>query len=462
MLAVALLGIVSAAKAEALPAPTNQSAISNSPTTINLSWSEVSGAAGYKIYRNSSTTPLTTVNTNSFIDSGLTPATLYSYYLSSFDASNTESILSGIFSATTQSDTSDPSIPAGLAATAVSSSQINLSWSAATDNVGVTGYNIFRNGSLIATTSGLNYSDKGLLASTTYSYTVAAYDAANHVSGESAAVTAVTFVATPDSTIPTVPTNLTAKPVSASQINLSWTASTDNVRVIGYRIFRNGNQIATTVKTYYYDKKLTADTAYTYSVSAFDEFGNVSSASAGLTVATLKAGQTINGNVAVQIINGDKKGKTVNYRSNEIIKLAVLSGKDFSARSIVNNSVLLGGAKPIAWSLKDINKDGVLDRIYSFKARNFSKINAEQNTLVFSAVTKDGKQIYATITVKVKNAPDKYRPVIEKKIKELQNKINELKKKLSGTDQESNVPGKPAIKNAGHQEIKKDTKQDKR
>ena len=93
---------------------------------------------------------------------------------------------------TTTSDTTAPSIPTGLSAIAVSSSQINLAWTASTDNVGVTGYKIYRTGSLITSVTGTSYSNTGLIAGTSYSYTVATYDAAGNVSAQSNPVSATT------------------------------------------------------------------------------------------------------------------------------------------------------------------------------------------------------------------------------------------------------------------------------
>ncbi|MGB6496515.1 MAG: Ig-like domain-containing protein, partial [Candidatus Acidiferrum sp.] len=92
-------------------------------------------------------------------------------------------------------DTTPPSVPTGLTATAVSSSQINLSWTASTDNVGVTGYNVYRNGSKIGTSTTTSYSDSGLTASTSYTYTVSAYDAAGNTSAQSAGASATTQAA---------------------------------------------------------------------------------------------------------------------------------------------------------------------------------------------------------------------------------------------------------------------------
>jgi chitodextrinase len=95
-----------------------------------------------------------------------------------------------IFSA---ADTASPTVPAGLTATASSPSQVNLSWAPSTDNVRVAGYRLFRGGTQIATVTGTSYQNTGLAASTTYSYTVAAYDAAGNTSAQSAAASATTL-----------------------------------------------------------------------------------------------------------------------------------------------------------------------------------------------------------------------------------------------------------------------------
>src|SRR5581483_8103347 len=89
-------------------------------------------------------------------------------------------------------DTQAPSVPNGLTVTAISDTQIALSWTASTDNVGVAGYRIFRDGTPIRTTPSTSYNDAGLTPLTTYSYTVAAYDYANNVSAESAPLVVTT------------------------------------------------------------------------------------------------------------------------------------------------------------------------------------------------------------------------------------------------------------------------------
>jgi len=97
---------------------------------------------------------------------------------------------------TPPSDTTAPTAPASLTATAASSSQINLSWGASTDNVGVTGYIVYRNGAQVGTATGTSYSDTGLSASTAYSYTVKAKDAAGNLSAASNTASATTQAST--------------------------------------------------------------------------------------------------------------------------------------------------------------------------------------------------------------------------------------------------------------------------
>jgi chitodextrinase len=91
----------------------------------------------------------------------------------------------------------------------------------------------------------------------------------------------------PDITPPTTPTNLAGTAISSSQINLTWTASTDNVAVTGYKIFRNGTQVGTSPTNSYSDLGLAASTVYTYTVSAYDAAGNNSAQSPSASVITL-------------------------------------------------------------------------------------------------------------------------------------------------------------------------------
>src|SRR6266699_1444192 len=103
-----------------------------------------------------------------------------------------------------------PSAPSGLSATN-GSTTVGLGWNAATDNVAVTGYTVYRNGSAFATVGGsvLSYTDSTVSPSTTYTYTVDAFDAAGNHSGLSQPVT-VTTLGQADTTPPSVPAGLVA------------------------------------------------------------------------------------------------------------------------------------------------------------------------------------------------------------------------------------------------------------
>jgi hypothetical protein len=92
-------------------------------------------------------------------------------------------------------DTVAPSVPTGLASTGHTSSTVSLSWAVSSDNVGVTGYRVLRNGTQVGTASGTSFTDTGLSPSTAYSYTVRAYDAAGNVSAASSAISVTTSTA---------------------------------------------------------------------------------------------------------------------------------------------------------------------------------------------------------------------------------------------------------------------------
>ena len=141
-------------------------------------------------------------------------------------------------------ETSPPTAPTNLLASAASATQVNLTWTAATDNVAVTGYRVERcqgancsTFTQVGTPTGTSFADSGLSAATAYSYRVRAADAAGNL-GSFSSIASVTTPAALDTTPPTAPTNLLASAASATQVNLTWTAATDNVAVTGYRVER--------------------------------------------------------------------------------------------------------------------------------------------------------------------------------------------------------------------------------
>jgi hypothetical protein len=165
----------------------------------------------------------------------------------------------------------NPFAPTGLVANVISASQIDFAW----DDIGVAGYRVYQNGILVATTSSTTYSDTNLEPGNTYCYTISAHDEFSNESGPSDSACARTDVFV-DTQAPSIPTGLVANAASASQINLSWTASSDNVGVAGYRIFRDGVAVATSASPSYSDRALISRTPYCYTVAAYDAAGNTS------------------------------------------------------------------------------------------------------------------------------------------------------------------------------------------
>lgn len=189
-------------------------------------------------------------------------------------------------------DTTAPSAPTGLAAGTATTTTVPLSWTASTDNVGVTGYQVYRGTTLVATVSGTSHTVTGLTASTAYSFTVRAVDAAGNVSAPSAAVQATTATdpGTPtDTTAPSVPTGLAAGTVTSTSVPLTWNASTDDAGgsgVAGYDVYRGTTLVGSTTSTSYTATGLTAGTTYSFTVRAKDVAGNVSAASAAVSATT--------------------------------------------------------------------------------------------------------------------------------------------------------------------------------
>ncbi|WP_460492017.1 fibronectin type III domain-containing protein [Dactylosporangium cerinum] len=181
-----------------------------------------------------------------------------------------------------------PSAPSGLAVTGVTNTSVALSWSASTDNVGVTGYQVLRDGTQIGTATGTSYTDTGRSPGQTYQYTVRAVDAAGNVSGPSAVVPATTSGCAGDCTAPTAP-SLTSPAKTDTSVSLSWTGATDNVGVTGYEVFRGSTLVGSPTGTSFVDTGLTASTGYSYTVKARDAVGNRSPASNAVAVTTAAA-----------------------------------------------------------------------------------------------------------------------------------------------------------------------------
>ena len=203
-------------------------------STVKLSWtaSTSSDVSAQDVYRNGSWLGTVPVGQLSLIDSA--PIAGASYTVRAHDLAGNQSPNSAPASVGSGSDTSPPTVPTGVTATATSATSIRVDWTASSDNVGVTGYQIFRDGSgtPLTTVAGsvTSYVDNSVLAQSTHSYTVQATDAAGNLSGQSSPPASATtpsggggggqvsFAATDDvtldSTAPTTPANPTATRLS--------------------------------------------------------------------------------------------------------------------------------------------------------------------------------------------------------------------------------------------------------
>ena len=190
--------------APTLPGNLQASGISTGSVTIAWTASSDSGGpgiGGYYVYRDGTQVASVTTGT-AFTDTPLSASTSYGYQVAAFDNASPANVsaLTAVLSVTTLADTQAPTVPTGLGVTSNTSTAVALVWNASTDQPipgasGVAGYELFRNGTQIATISnGITFNDTGLSASTNYTYRVAAFDSASpaNVSAQSAPLSVTT------------------------------------------------------------------------------------------------------------------------------------------------------------------------------------------------------------------------------------------------------------------------------
>ncbi|TJY40813.1 VWA domain-containing protein [Cohnella pontilimi] len=176
-------------------------------------------------------------------------------------------------------DTEAPSVPV-LSLVQAGGESVDLAWTASTDNAGVAGYHVYRDGTMIGTTTDTSYTASGLTQNTNYSFTVSAFDAVGNESGQSNVVT----VLTPDISPPTVPANVQVTSKTSTSVTLSWSDSTDNVGVKGYNVYRDGVFVTQVTSPGYTDTSLVKGKSYEYTITAIDNAGNESAPSGAIVV----------------------------------------------------------------------------------------------------------------------------------------------------------------------------------
>ena len=261
-------------------APVELKAVSTSQS-VALSWKPATdnvGVKSYVVYRDG--LPLTSMSSSvtSFTDNALVGNSAHQYYVKAFDTTDIEGPASNTVTRSLV-DTTAPSAPSGLART-LSGFTVRLTWRASTDNVGVQSYTIYRAGVAVGTSSTLAYTDTTPPLGRTSTYTVRARDAAGNLSAASGSVSAAVPA---DTTAPTAPTGLRAT-AGTKQIGLTWTASSDNVGVKSYYLFRANAKYKLLGKvTSYTDIGLVTGSRYTYKVYAIDASGNWSGTSGNVS-----------------------------------------------------------------------------------------------------------------------------------------------------------------------------------
>ena len=182
-------------------------------------------------------------------------------------------------------DITPPSTPTNLTASNISQTTADLNWNTSTDNIGVTGYDVYQDGNFITNVSNTSYQVSGLSVSTSYSFYVIARDAAGNLSGLSN-IENITTIDPPDTQAPTAPTNLMASNTTYNSTDLSWDASTDNVGVTSYDVYQDGVFIASVSGLSYSVSDLNPSTNYAFHIVARDVAGNSSVESNTVNVTT--------------------------------------------------------------------------------------------------------------------------------------------------------------------------------
>jgi chitodextrinase len=250
---------------------------------VTLSWTRSEdnvGVVSYEIARDGVLLAATSERT--YTDARVRQGASYSYTVVAVDRAGNRSQSSAAVNATI-ADTTAPSTPATPTGRLSTNSSIDLTWPAAMDNVGISGYEVWRDGSLLGNTTQSSYTDTACVQGKAYSYRVAAIDTSNN---RSALSPATAPIAVPDVTAPTAPTQLAGTTPTRRTVVLRWRAATDNVGVASYLIYRDSSRIATVSGTTltYTVSSLRSGSTYRFSVRAVDGAGNVGPMSTVISV----------------------------------------------------------------------------------------------------------------------------------------------------------------------------------
>jgi len=224
----------------------------------------------------------------------------------------------------TSSDTETPTTPTNVVASNETSSTIQITWTASSDNIGVTQYRIYIDAVLSAQTTEANFKITNLQPGTSYNIQIEARDRINNKSEKSNLITATT---TSDTTAPSVPSNITASNISGTGFKINWDTATDDTAVTAYNIFVNTTQTATTSELSYTLTGLAPSSTYQIAISAKDAANNESAQSSAVSITTTNGGSNgieelfISEYVEPEYLGSNKAIEIVNLTSG-IINLA--------------------------------------------------------------------------------------------------------------------------------------------
>jgi RHS repeat-associated protein len=249
-----------------LAAPTGLTVTGTTSSSVSLAWTAPSGTVtGYDVYENG--TQVTTATGTSVTVTGLSPSTTYNFTVAAYNSLGTGPQSSSVQGTTSCSSGCAPGAPTGLTVTGTTSTTVSLSWTAPSGTV--TGYDVYQNGTQVTTATGTTATVSGLSPSTTYTFTVAAYNSSG--TGPQSSSVQGTTSSSGGGGAPAAPTGLTVNAIDATSVILSWTAPSGTVT--GYDVYSSGTQVGSVTGTTVTLTGLSASTKYTFTVAAYNSSG---------------------------------------------------------------------------------------------------------------------------------------------------------------------------------------------
>jgi fibronectin type 3 domain-containing protein len=349
---------------------------------VDLQWNASSTAdVTYNVYRGSYQVSSGIIS-NRYSDSTVVPGSSYVYTVTAANStgeSSRSNQVTVVVPPSPNPNQTAPTVPQNFAlVTPATSNSVTMTWAASTKPDGdriVAGYDILRGDStgnnfvIIDSVLSPGYTDTSVLPTTTYTYQVTSFSSTGTRSAPSATLTVITaaVVDISDTTPPSAPTNLRLNTAAtSSSIALIWNASTkgtgDHV-VAGYKVYRNGTQIADVINTEFIDTTVSPLTSYSYTVKAYDNPGNVSAASNTLDITTPAAAAgtfTLSGRVTLNgiglpgvtmVLIGTGSGSVLTDQNGNYSFINVINGGYSISASAVNylfapenRSILVNGS----------------------------------------------------------------------------------------------------------------------